>query len=102
MFSLKGSNSKRWKWYVYILELKNGLYYTGMTWKPEVRFEQHLSGMGSKYTAKYGVRKLVYLEEYDDLELARQREIQIKDFSRKKKGELINSFKGMFSQELEQ
>lgn len=98
MFSPKGSNNiKHWKWYVYILELKNGLYYTGMTWKPSTRFDQHLSRLGSKYTAKYGVRRLVYLEEHEDLELARTREIQIKDFSRKKKEILINSFKGMFS-----
>jgi len=93
MFSPKGSNSKKWRWYVYILELKNGLYYTGMTWKPEARFDQHLSGLGSKYTAKYGVRRLVYLEEHEDFELARRREIQIKDFSRKKKKELINTFR---------
>lgn len=85
------------KWYIYILELKNGLYYTGITWKPENRFEQHLSGLGSKFTAKYGVRKLVYLEEHDDLETARKREIQIKDFNRTKKEKLIESFKGMFS-----
>lgn len=84
---------KKWKWYVYILELKNGLYYTGMTWKPAIRFEQHLSGLGSKYTAKYGINKLVYLEEHEDLELARKREIQIKDFSRIKKRELINTFR---------
>ena len=94
--------SRRWKWYVYILELKNGLYYTGMTWNPSLRFDQHLSGLGSKFTAKYGVRKLVYLEEFEDLELARLREIQIKDFSRKKKKERINSFNGKFSLALEQ
>ncbi|OGD84602.1 hypothetical protein A3B51_02960 [Candidatus Curtissbacteria bacterium RIFCSPLOWO2_01_FULL_41_18] len=74
----------RWKWYVYILELKNGLYYTGMTWKPVLRFDQHS------------------LEEHEDFELARRREIQIKDFSRKKKRELINSFNGKFSLALEQ
>jgi len=94
--------SKKWKWYVYILELKNGLYYTGMTWNPSQRFDQHLSGLGSKFTKKYGVRKLVYLEEHEDLELARLREIQIKDFSRKKKKQLINNFKGKFSLSLEQ
>lgn len=87
----------KWKWYVYILELKNGLYYTGMTWNPSTRFDQHLSGLGSKFTSRYGIRKLVYLEEHEDLELARQREIQIKDFSRKKKEVLISGFKGMFS-----
>lgn len=97
MFSPKGSNSKKWKWYVYVLELKNGLYYTGMTWNPSIRFDQHISGLGSKYTARYGVRKLVYLEEHEDLELARRREIQIKDFSRRKKRELIDSFTERFS-----
>lgn len=93
MLSLHSNNRKKWKWYVYILELKNGLYYTGMTWNPPERFDQHLSGLGSKYTAKYGVYKLVYLEEHEDLELARIREIQIKDFSRKKKKMLINTFR---------
>ena len=99
MFSPKGSNNirKKWKWYVYILELKNGLYYTGMTWNPSARFDQHMSGLGSKYTARHGVRRLVYLEEHEDFELARRREIQIKDFSRKKKRVLIGSFKGVFS-----
>lgn len=92
MFSPKGSNGKKWKWYVYILELKNGLYYTGMTWRPDVRLDQHLSGLGSKYTAKYGVSKLVYLEEHEDFELARRREIQIKDFSRRKKRVLISEY----------
>ncbi len=102
MFSPKRSNNKKWKWFVYILECKNGLYYTGMTWNPSMRFDQHAAGMGSKFTSKYGVKRLVYLEEHDDLELARLREIQIKDFSRKKKKVLINSFKGMFSLSLEQ
>lgn len=86
------SMGKKWKWYVYILELKNGLYYTGMTWKPATRFDQHMSGLGSKYTARSGVHKLVYLEEHEDLELARQRELQIKDFSQKKKKVLIREY----------
>lgn len=92
----------KWKWYVYILELANGLYYTGMTWNPNGRFEQHMSGLGSKFTSKYGVRRLVYVEEHEDLETARMREIQIKDFSRKKKRELIESFSGKFSHSFEQ
>lgn len=90
---LSQESMSKWRWYVYILELKNGIYYTGMTWKPEARFDQHLYGLGSKYTAKYGIRRMVYLEEHEDLELARTREVQIKDFSRKKKKELINTFR---------
>ena len=86
---------KQWKWYVYIIECLDDTYYTGMTWKPELRFNQHLSGLGSKYTSRYGVKKLVYVEEHEELELARQREIQIKDFSQKKKRVLIDSFGGV-------
>jgi len=82
--------NKQWKWYVYIIECLDKTYYTGLTWKPEIRYEQHLSKFGSKYTAKHGVKKLVYLEEHANLEEARIRERQIKDWSQKKKQKLIS------------
>jgi len=80
----------QWKWYVYIIECKDRTYYTGMTWNPSLRFDQHLSKLGGKYTAKHGVKKLVYLEEHTDFEAARQREKQIKNWSQDKKEKLIN------------
>ncbi|MCX6811596.1 MAG: GIY-YIG nuclease family protein [Candidatus Berkelbacteria bacterium] len=83
------NKTKRWKWYVYILECRNDTYYTGLTWDPNIRLEQHQSQFGSKYTSRYGVKKLVYLEEYDNLETARIREKQIKDWNRNKKEKLI-------------
>lgn len=81
---------KQWKWYVYILECENQTYYTGLTWKPELRYDQHLSGLGGKYTEKHKPRKLVYLEEHQDLATARNREKQIKDWSQDKKRKLIS------------
>lgn len=39
---------------------------------------------------QYGVRRLAYYEEYDSFEVARLREIQIKDRSQKKKRKLIS------------
>ncbi len=85
---------KQWKWYVYIIECLDGTYYTGMTWKPELRLEQHLSGLGGKYTAKHGVKTLVYYEKHIDYQDARSREKQIKGWSQKKKREiLIEGFK---------
>lgn len=80
----------KWKWYVYIIECEDGTYYTGLTWNPPQRFEQHLSKVGSKYTSKHKAKKLAYLEEHEDLEVARRREKQIKDWSQKKKLKLIN------------
>ena len=79
-----------WKWYVYIIECDDKTYYTGLTWKPNLRWTQHLSGFGSKYTTKHKPKKLVYLEEYDDFEQARRRERQIKNWSQKKKRKLIS------------
>lgn len=86
--------TKQWKWYVYIIECLDGMYYTGMTWKPDLRLEQHLSGLGGRYTAEHGAKSLVYYEEHTDIEIARNREQQIKGWSqRKKKAILIDNFK---------
>ena len=82
--------NNQWKWFVYIIECLDQTYYTGLTWKPEIRYDQHLSKFGSKYTAKHGVKKLVYLEEHTDLAVARNREKQIKDWSQTKKKKLIS------------
>ncbi len=75
---------------MYILECLDGKYYTGMTWNLSNRFEQHVSRLGSKYTAHKGVKKLVYYEIFDDLEMARSRELQIKNWNQVKKKKLIS------------
>jgi putative endonuclease len=79
-----------WRWYVYIIECEDGTYYTGMTWNPANRWEQHISLMGSKYTSKHKPKKMVYVEEHEDIETARYREKQIKDWSQLKKRKLIS------------
>ena len=76
---------KQWHWYVYIVECRDGLYYTGVTYNLDKRMEQHYSGKGSRFTARHGFRALRYYEEFDNINDARQREAQLKDFSRKKK-----------------
>lgn len=76
---------KKWKWYVYILECSDGLYYTGMTWDVEKRMEQHSIGKGSVFTSKHGLKRLCYVEEFGNIQIAREREHQLKDFSRMKK-----------------
>ncbi|KKR80564.1 MAG: GIY-YIG domain protein [Candidatus Daviesbacteria bacterium GW2011_GWA1_41_61] len=85
---------KQWRWYVYIIECKDGTYYTGRTWNINIRYEQHSAGNGSAYTAKHGVKALVYYEEHFDYQDACRRELQIKDWSQeKKKTILIDKFK---------
>lgn len=75
----------QWQWYVYILECRDGLYYTGVTWNLATRLEQHYLGKGSRFTTKHGVKALRYVETFTDLVEARSRERQLKDFSRQKK-----------------
>jgi len=87
-------SKKQWKWYVYIIECLDGSYYTGMTWRAELRYDQHLSGLGSKYTAKHGIKRLAYIEEHDDYRQAKEREKQIKGWTRKKKEFLIKGIWG--------
>ncbi len=78
-----------WKWYVYILQCIDKSYYTGITWQPNQRWTQHLNGLGSDYTQNHPPEKIVYLEEHNNLNEARRRELQIKGWVREKKEKLI-------------
>ena len=76
-------------WYVYILKCKDDSFYTGITTNLNERLKRHNAGKASKYTRTRRPVELVHREELANKSLARRREIQIKDFSRKKKEELI-------------
>ncbi len=45
-------NKQNIKWYVYMLECKNGMIYTGITTDLEKRFLRHKSGRGAKFTKR--------------------------------------------------
>ena len=81
--------NRKWKWFVYIVECRDGSYYTGKTWKVDLRSEQHKSGLGGKYTEEHGFKRVVYYEEHEEAEVARMREKQIKGWNREKKEKLI-------------
>ena len=48
------------KWFVYILECKDGTYYTGTSNDVEVRMETHAKGKGSKYVCRRGFKRLFF------------------------------------------
>lgn len=75
---------------MYIIECLDGFYYTGITWNLSQRLEQHRVGKGSSFTQRHGFKRLRYVEEFNDLLEARQREVQLKDFNRKKKEAIFN------------
>ena len=79
------------KGYVYILfSRRNGTLYTGVTSNLKRRVYEHKTGLHPKsFTAKYGVDKLGYFEEYVSIKDAIEREKQIKGGSRTAKLALI-------------
>lgn len=82
------------KFFVYILTNKNNhVLYTGVTGDLINRISQHRSKSINGFTKKYNVTKLVYYEVFNDATSAILREKQIKGGSRKKKMDLIDSFK---------
>ena len=77
--------------YVYILECKDGLYYTGCTAKEiSKRVLEHNQGQGANFTKTRLPVKLVYSRAYVTVDEAFQREKQIQGWSRKKKQLLID------------
>ena len=76
-------------WVVYILECRNGAYYTGATNDLSRRIEEHKKGLGGKFTRAFGVRRLVYQEKCAGRSKALKREAAIKQMTRLAKKELV-------------
>ena len=79
------------RYFVYMLTTrKNTVLYTGVTGDLDSRMWQHKQHMVDGFTKKYNVDKLVYMEEYDQIEEALQREKCIKRWKREWKNNLVN------------
>lgn len=76
-------------WQVYILECKDGSYYTGITNQLEERLKAHSLGKGSKYVASRRPFTLVYSEQAASKSDALKREHAVKRLSRDKKELLV-------------
>ncbi|WP_353948772.1 GIY-YIG nuclease family protein [Sporolactobacillus sp. Y61] len=74
---------------VYILECRDGSFYTGYAADVRKRFALHLSGRGAKYTRSHKPLRIVYEEPLPDKSAAMRREWAIKHLTRQKKEALI-------------
>ena len=83
------SNSKHY--YVYIMSSVSQTLYTGVTNDLERRVNQHKSGAFDGFTKRYGIDRLVYFQETNDIGAAIAAENQIKGISRSKKIALIEA-----------
>ena len=80
------------EYYIYIMTNKrNTVIYTGVTNDLRRRVYEHKEKLSDGFTQKYSINKLVYYEVFDDIENALFREKQIKEGSRQKKVDLVNS-----------
>ena len=76
--------------YVYILTNRpNGILYVGVTNNLIRRVFEHRSGFADCFTKRYGLKRLVYFEQFDDIRYAIQREHNIKHWSRAWKVRMI-------------
>lgn len=80
------------QWVVYIMTNKrHSVLYIGFSNDMKRRTWEHKQKIGSHFTQKYNVDKLVYYEIHSDVQTAIKREKQLKNLLRRKKIELIES-----------
>lgn len=79
--------------------------YVGVTNNLVRRVYEHKNKLFKGFSSKYNISKLIYFEDYKDINRAIEREKQIKGWLRKRKLELIESFnseyKDLFNQILQ-
>ena len=79
-------------YYVYIITNKhNTVLYIGVTNDIVRRIYEHKNGLLDGFSKKYNLYKLVYLEEYNNVNDAISREKQLKGWKRERKNQLIES-----------
>jgi putative endonuclease len=70
-------------YYVYILASRIGMtLYIGVTNDLIRRIYEHREKLAEGFTKKYGVVRLVYFEQYNDIEVAIRREKRLKKWNR--------------------
>jgi putative endonuclease len=76
--------------FVYIMaSRKHGTLYIGVTSELIQRIVQHRDGLKGGFTARYGVKRLVWLERHESIVPAIQREKSLKRYPRQWKINLI-------------
>ena len=79
-------------YYVYILSCNsNKTLYIGVTNDLRRRLKEHKSGQIDGFSKTYKTHKLVYFEEYGEIEKAIVREKQLKHWVRAKKNALVET-----------
>ena len=76
-------------WAYILASALGGTLYIGVTNDLVRRIYEHRMGFADGFTKKYGIHRLVYFEQYNDVETAIQREKRLKKWNRPWKIRLI-------------
>ena len=82
---MKKTSNPTKSWFIYLLECKDGTWYTGITNDLEKRLDSHNAGLGAKYTRGRGPVKLIEFKEMANHSEALRAEYQVKKLPRPKK-----------------
>ena len=76
-------------WVYFLTNRPDGILYVGVTDDLIRRIWEHREGVIDGFGKQYGLKRLVYVERYDDIRDARQREQNLKHYRRAWKVRLI-------------
>jgi len=78
-------------WIYIVTNKRNGTLYTGVTSDIARRAWEHRDGLYPGFTKRYGLKRLVYMERYEEISSAIARETRIKKWPRAWKIRLIQA-----------
>ena len=82
-------------WYLYIVECRTEDLYVGIAKDIQERVERHNKGIACRYTQFRKPVKLIHTEKCGDYASAREREREVKKFSRAKKLGLVKKVRSL-------
>ena len=82
---------RAYSFHVYILASRSRTLYVGVTNNLWHRVLQHREGVGSVFTSRYRITRLVHHEHFQNIQQAIAREKELKDWRRERKIALIES-----------
>ena len=83
---------KEHRYFVYIMTSSSlSAMYIGVTNDIGRRVFEHRNGTGSEFARNYKISRLVYVEEFEQIEEAIAREKQLKGWKRIRKNELVRA-----------
>ncbi len=73
------------RWFLYLLECRNGSYYAGISTDVQARFAAHLAGKGARYTRANPPLRVLASRAFPDRASASRAEWQLKQLPRHRK-----------------